>query len=156
MHARREWCEIFEVLRKNSLNLEFCTLRNYHSKVQRSRLPWWSSGWGSTFQCRERRFSPGPGTKILHDPGQLSPFASISKPMRSWACGPQLERSPRVEQRRACTPSQRPSAARKQDGAHSQVRLGPRSQTDLGSNEQCQASILWRVTGSLWGSMYWI
>ena len=36
---------------------------------------------------------PGPGTKILNDPGQLSPFASISKAMRSRACWLQQEKS---------------------------------------------------------------
>ena len=35
---------------------------------------------------------PGPGTKILHDLGQLSPFASISKPKCSRASWPQQEK----------------------------------------------------------------
>ena len=32
--TKKEWNEIFEVLNKKIINLEFCALKNYPSKVQ--------------------------------------------------------------------------------------------------------------------------
>ena len=39
MQARREWSEIFEVLREKITSLEFCTLQNYPSKVKERDFP---------------------------------------------------------------------------------------------------------------------
>ena len=41
-------------------------------KNKQTVLPWWSSGWESTCQCRGHGFDPWPG-KIPHATEQLSP-----------------------------------------------------------------------------------
>ena len=44
-------------------------------------LPWWRSGWESACQCRGHGFEPWSG-KIPHAAEQLSPWATITEPVR--------------------------------------------------------------------------
>ena len=44
-------------------------------------LPWWCSGWESACQCRGHGFEPWSG-KIPHAAEQLSPWATITEPVR--------------------------------------------------------------------------
>ena len=115
MQARREWSEIFEVLgEKNSVNLEFCTLWNYHSEVKErtSLVAQWL-----------RIHLPTQGTRIWplvqEDPTCCGATKSVhhnywacaleSASHNYWACMPQLLK-PACP--RACTPQlQIPCAA---------------------------------------------
>ena len=47
-------------------------------KIKQRRLPWWSSGWKSSCQCRGYGFTPWSG-KIPHASGHLNPCATTTE-----------------------------------------------------------------------------
>ena len=69
----------------------------YNSKANRG-LPWWSSGYESTCQCRGHRFNPW-SRKIPHAAGQLSLRAATTEARVPGAHAPQQEKPPQWEAR---------------------------------------------------------
>ena len=59
-------------------------------------LPWWLSGKESTCQCRGHGFDPW-SRKISHASEQLSPCATILKPLHPKACALQQGKQPQWE-----------------------------------------------------------
>ena len=98
------------------------------------RLPWWSSGWESTCQCKGHGFNPWSG-RIPYAVRQLSPCAttteaqvpqSLCTSMNSSPDSPQLEKAQEQQQR----PSQ------KKKKIYMEPQKTPNSQSNLEKDKQ--------------------
>ena len=98
-------------------------------KFRKLGLPWWSSGWKLTLQCRRQRFNPWSG-RIQHATKLLCLWATTTelllltcmpgaraqqqeKPLQWEACAPQLENSPHsLRLEKACMQQRRPTTVK--------------------------------------------
>lgn len=107
---------------RSSSTPSLCIFQNDLLKMQNSRLPWQSSGWESTSQCRGHRFHLCSG-RIPHATWQLRPYIRTTNPVLQSLRDAQKQ-SPRAAATEVCSP-QSPCPTTREATAHIATREQP-------------------------------